>query len=63
MPVIDSVKIIVNGVINGINQGREEVEQAKENADKELFSRANSEGAAVGVTVAYDRNLYRKDNK
>lgn len=61
-PVIDVGKAIIQCVVEGVEKGRVDVRNAKEQANRQYFDDENSSNSSRGCAVAYDKNLFRQDD-
>lgn len=59
MPVIDGIKTVAQCVETGIEQGKQDVRDVKQQLNKAKFDDANSNAEALGVSVSYDPNLFK----
>lgn len=61
-PVIDAGKAIIQCITDGIEKGRVDVRQAKEQANRQYFDDENANYSSRGCSVAYDKDLFRQDD-
>lgn len=62
MPIVDGIKTVAECVNNGIEQAKDDKIQQKECINKNEFDVANSDDETRGVSVAYDSQLFRRDD-